>query len=166
MGDEKTAGGASREGTPLSSLPGFTVEPAPGGPGGSARPVFFLSHPQLEQGSYLSPPEQGGFGRHSDYDAESGGPASDADSISSSTGGLFTNIAIPIPKQPATKKRSLSPTPSFTYIDAKAAAAARKGTVQCCASKSVLKISLTFCFSFLLGMALTVIYMEVYLWRR
>ncbi|XP_043188773.1 uncharacterized protein LOC122363499 [Amphibalanus amphitrite] len=152
----------SREGTPLRSLPGFTVPTVETAPSG--RPSFYLSHPQLEsaQSWFAAGPRSA-----RDYDAESGGASSgseDADSISSSTGGLFTTISVPTPKQPM--KKSLSPTPSFTYIDAKAAMAARKQTVSCCASKSVLKITLTFCVSFLLGMILTVIYMEVYLWRR
>ncbi|XP_037080323.1 uncharacterized protein LOC119101146 [Pollicipes pollicipes] len=152
---------SSREGTPLRSLPGFTVLPSgPGEAAPSGRPSFYLSRPQLDE------PWFGRAGGSAHYDAEnaSGSGSDDADSMSSSTGGLFTSISIPVPKQPV--KKSLSPTPSFTYIDARAAMAARKQTVSCCASKSVLKITLTFCVSFLLGMILTVIYMEVYLWRR
>lgn len=166
MDGDKASGAADRawtqrEGTPLQSLPGFTVLPsgvAGGCVPGQGRPSFYLSHPQMEEHPWFA------RAADSDHDPESG-PASDADSISSSTGGLFSSISIPMPKQQPTKK-PLSPTPSFTYIDAKAAMAARKQTVSCCASKSVLKITLTFCLSFLLGMILTVIYMEVYLWRR
>jgi len=147
------------------------LPPVPLLPGG--RPSFYISQPQLEEPWFFRAvsPAPGDVGDHSRASSPcsctSGTISSAGRSTISSRGHVYRSLACSLPRPAGKLGPSLSPAPSFTYLDDKHAAAASAGSgVTCCASQSVLKITLTFCFSFLLGMALTVVYMEVYLWRQ